>query len=100
MYTYTHPQTIPVCRLGSKDGLLALEDLEYSFGLLLEKDERESIIGDVSVLELCLLIAMSHITEISEHNRPFNFEMVYSGWYRLFFLQWVWFCNGRLQFTE
>ena len=32
----------------------------------------------VSVLELCLIIAMKHITDIYE-GEPFNFEMVYNG---------------------
>lgn len=32
----------------------------------------------VSILELCLIIAMKHLTEIYE-GEPFNFEMVYSG---------------------
>jgi hypothetical protein len=34
----------------------------------------------VSILELCLIIAMKHLTEIYE-GEPFNFEMVYSGKY-------------------
>ena len=32
----------------------------------------------VSVLELCLVIAMNHIVEIND-GEPFNFEMVYKG---------------------
>lgn len=32
----------------------------------------------VSVLELCLVIAMKHIVEIND-GEPFNFEMVYKG---------------------
>ena len=32
----------------------------------------------VSVLELCLVIAMKNISEISE-GEPFNFEIVYNG---------------------
>ena len=32
----------------------------------------------ISILELCLIIAMKHITDIYE-GEPFNFEMVYSG---------------------
>lgn len=35
-------------------------------------------ISGVSVLELALIIAMKHLTEIYE-GEPFNFEMVYSG---------------------
>lgn len=35
------------------------------------------IVG-ISVLELCLVIAMKHLSEIYR-NTPFNFEMVYKG---------------------
>jgi origin recognition complex subunit 4 len=34
------------------------------------------IIKDLSILEVCILIAVKHITEIYDHE-PFNFEMVY-----------------------
>lgn len=32
----------------------------------------------LSILELCLIIAMKHLTDIYQEE-PFNFEMVYSG---------------------
>lgn len=32
----------------------------------------------VTILELCLIIAMKHIIEVSG-GEPFNFEMVYNG---------------------
>ena len=35
-------------------------------------------VAGVSILELCLIIAMKHLTEIYD-GEPFNFEMVYSG---------------------
>jgi origin recognition complex subunit 4 len=36
----------------------------------------ELLIRDLSIVELCLLIAVKHITDIYD-NEPFNFEMVY-----------------------
>ena len=41
----------------------------------------------VSVLELCLIIAMKHITDIYE-GEPFNFEMVYNG--KKLFYMFLW----------
>ena len=37
-----------------------------------------AMLRGVSILELCLIIAMKHIVELSGDD-PFNFEMVYSG---------------------
>jgi hypothetical protein len=37
-----------------------------------------AMLKGVSVLELCLIIAMKHIVELNGDD-PFNFEMVYSG---------------------
>ena len=39
-----------------------------------------AMLRGVSILELCLIIAMKHIVELSGDD-PFNFEMVYSGTY-------------------
>ena len=36
------------------------------------------MLAGLSVLELCLLIAVSHLTDLTS-GEPFNFEMVYSG---------------------
>ncbi|KAK7092846.1 origin recognition complex subunit 4-like [Littorina saxatilis] len=40
-------------------------------------DCKSSMMHGVSILELCLIIAMKHLTEIYD-GEPFNFEMVYS----------------------
>jgi len=39
-------------------------------------------LAGVSVLELCLIIAMKHLTTLHE-GEPFNFEMVYKGIYNI-----------------
>lgn len=44
---------------------------------LLEKDDIIQSLQDLSVLELCLLIAMKHHAEIYD-NQPMNFEMILS----------------------
>lgn len=44
---------------------------------LLEKDEIINTLRDLSVLELCLIIAMKHHCDIYD-NQPMNFEMVYN----------------------
>ncbi len=36
----------------------------------------------LSVLEMCLIIAMKHLTD-TYNGEPFNFEMVFAGWYLL-----------------
>ena len=36
------------------------------------------VLSGISILELCLIIAMKHLTEIYE-GEPFNFEMVLRG---------------------
>jgi hypothetical protein len=42
------------------------------------KHVMESVLLGLSVLELCLLVAMSHLTEKLD-DKPFNCEMVYQG---------------------
>ena len=42
-----------------------------------------SLVTGVSILELCLIIAIKHITDIYE-GEPFNFEMVFNG--KIFFV--------------
>lgn len=45
---------------------------------LLTLDSVAAILKGVSILELCLIIAMKHIVETNGYD-PFNFEMVYKG---------------------
>ncbi|XP_025833386.1 origin recognition complex subunit 4 [Agrilus planipennis] len=42
-----------------------------------ERDDTVAILGSLSALELCLLIAMKHHVEIYD-NQAFNFEMIYT----------------------
>ncbi len=70
-------QTVPICRLGLRDPFLLPTDFVFSLKLL-EKEAVSAIMCGLSVLELCLVIAMKHIQDISD-DQPFNFEMVYSG---------------------
>ena len=70
-------QTVPICRLGLRDTFLRPTDFVFSLKLL-EKEAVSAILCGISVLELCLVIAMKHVQDISE-DEPFNFEMVYSG---------------------
>ncbi|KAJ8317772.1 hypothetical protein KUTeg_004677 [Tegillarca granosa] len=44
---------------------------------LLTVDTKSSMLHGISILELCLIIAMKHLTDIYE-GEPFNFEMIYS----------------------
>lgn len=40
-------------------------------------DSKSSMLHGISILELCLIIAMKHLTDIYD-GEPFNFEMIYS----------------------
>ena len=41
-------------------------------------DAVSAMLKGVSILELCLIIAMKHVVELNG-DEPFNFEMIYSG---------------------
>ena len=41
-------------------------------------DSVSAMLKGVSILELCLMVAMKHIVEMNGED-PFNFEMVYNG---------------------
>lgn len=45
---------------------------------VLELDCKAAMLQGTSILELCLIIAMKHLTEIYESGEPFNFQMVYA----------------------
>ena len=68
-----------MCRLGVRRAFLTASDLVYSYRLLTMESVAAMLRG-VSVLELCLIVAMKHIVELNGDD-PFNFEMVYSGTY-------------------
>lgn len=42
------------------------------------RDQQSQMLHGLTVLELCLLVAMVHATEATEEE-CFNFEMVYNG---------------------
>lgn len=42
---------------------------------IFSRDDKIQVLQDLSVLEICLLIAMKHHCEIYDYN-PFNFEMI------------------------
>ena len=70
-------QTLPVCKVGLRPSFLQPSD--FSEAIMIQHHEpKAAMLHGVSVLELCLVIAMKHISEISD-GEPFNFEMVYNG---------------------
>lgn len=66
----------PVSQLSEDHPQLEGSDFQESMKLL-TTDTKSAMLHGVSVLELCLIIAMKHITDIYE-GEPFNFEMVYN----------------------
>lgn len=66
----------PVCQLSEMSPSLSVSDFVESRKLI-TLDSKSAMLHGVSILELCLIIAMKHLTEIYE-GEPFNFEMVYS----------------------
>lgn len=66
----------PVCQLREMSPSLSVSDFVESRKLI-TMDSKSAMLHGVSILELCLIIAMKHLTEIYE-GEPFNFEMVYS----------------------
>nr|XP_034338090.1 origin recognition complex subunit 4 [Crassostrea gigas] len=66
----------PVCQLSEMSPSLSVSDFVESRKLI-TMDSKSAMLHGVSILELCLIIAMKHLTEIYE-GEPFNFEMVYS----------------------
>jgi len=68
-----------VCMLAQGEQQLSLDLLESGLQqscASFSSQPLDSIIRDLSILEICILIAVKHITEIYDHE-PFNFEMVY-----------------------
>jgi len=68
---------VPVCKLCAECPVLEASQFINSFKLLHATDCRAAMINGLSVLELCLIIAMKHLTERYDAE-PFNFEMVFS----------------------
>ncbi|XP_048237832.1 origin recognition complex subunit 4-like [Haliotis rufescens] len=68
--------THPICRLSPTHPVLEAGDFLDSFKKL-TTDTKSAMLHGVSILELCLIIAMKHLMDIYD-GEPFNFEMVYS----------------------
>ena len=66
-----------MCRLGFRKPFLDPVDFTRSRKMV-ARDSTLTMLQGLSVLELCLVIAMKHLTEISD-GETFNFEMVYNG---------------------
>ncbi|XP_065838892.1 origin recognition complex subunit 4-like [Oscarella lobularis] len=66
---------LPIVKLSADHPLITAEDLAES-AQELTMETRPRILKDISVLELCLLISMSHLTE-NLNGKPFNFETAY-----------------------
>lgn len=65
-----------VSQLGSEKTRLTLEDFEEEMKLL-DTDEMVQCLMDLSILEMCLVIAMKHHIEIYD-NQAMNFEMIFT----------------------
>ncbi len=46
---------------------------------VIEKEAVSAIVTGLSVLELCLVIAMKHLQDLNNDEEHCNFEMVYNG---------------------
>ena len=66
-----------MCKLGDDHPFLLPDDLVASMSML-SRDHRVDELRELPILELCLVIATSHILSINDFE-PFNFEMVYIG---------------------
>jgi origin recognition complex subunit 4 len=67
---------LPVSRLGPAHPQLTPSDFSLSLEVI-HRDSLGAVMKGLSVLELCLLVAVRQISELS-CGEPFNFEMVYS----------------------
>jgi origin recognition complex subunit 4 len=72
---------LPVSQLSAGHPHLTPSDFALSLSLL-HRDSAAEMLAGLSVLELCLLIAVSHLSDLTS-GEPFNFEMVY-GEYKKF----------------
>lgn len=87
--TYQHDKSIgalkhllllPVCRLSRDHPFLQSTDLIESCQYL-TMDSKAAMLHGVSVLELCLIIAMKHLTTHHDGD-PVNFQMVYNEYHQ------------------
>lgn len=76
----TSPQIIPVSYLDEGHVLLEPKDLGHSLTRKLDECSKLSLLRSLSILELALVVAMNHISQLQDYE-PFNFETVYKGIY-------------------
>ena len=67
---------LPVGRLNAKQLYITPTDISDSARIVFH-DSKINMLLSISVLELCLIIAMNHLTNIFD-GEPFNFQMVYN----------------------
>ncbi|KAK3753290.1 hypothetical protein QZH41_015229, partial [Actinostola sp. cb2023] len=72
--------TLPVCHLSIDHPFLIPADLQRSRKDLCV-DHKEAMLHGLSVLELCLIVAMKHLLAIHAGD-PFNFEMIFKEYKR------------------
>ena len=72
--------SIPICKLSENHPRLQAADF-VDAAKHLNLDSKAAMLHGVSILELCLIIAMKHLTETYD-SEPFNFEMVYKEYHR------------------
>ena len=70
-------QLLPISHLSHTHPQLSASDFQTSLHLL-HDDSSSALLLGLSVLELCLLVAVRKISELTQ-DEAFNFEMVYSG---------------------
>ena len=68
--------TLPVAKLSMEHPFLTPTDIADSSSVIFS-DPKLNMLRGVTVLELCLVIAMNHLTNIHD-GEPFNFQMVYN----------------------
>lgn len=71
---------LPLCNLSAEHPFLALEDLKESVAHFMH-DSKAAILKGLSVLELCLIVATTHVMARRE-GQPFNFEIIYNEYKR------------------
>ncbi|XP_064644257.1 origin recognition complex subunit 4-like isoform X2 [Lineus longissimus] len=67
---------IPLCQLSAEHPYLEPANIKKA-AKHLKQDSKTAMLHGISILELCLIIAMKHLNDIY-HGEPFNFEMVYN----------------------
>ena len=68
--------TLPVAKLSDNHSAIAVADIADSERVIFA-DSKLSLLRGVTMLELCLIIAMNHLSNIHS-GEPFNFQMVYN----------------------